>query len=49
MEKKLLLLFLFFSKIMLADSVILMIGDGMGANHLKCASVDKPFIFLHFQ
>lgn len=25
-----------------ADSVILMIGDGMGANHLKCAENDKP-------
>ena len=37
----LLLLFLFFSKISLADNVILMIGDGMGENHLKCASIDK--------
>ena len=26
----------------LADNVILMIGDGMGANHLKCAAQDKP-------
>ena len=25
-----------------ADSVILMIGDGMGPNHLKCAAMDKP-------
>lgn len=25
-----------------ADSVILMIGDGMGANHLMCAEKDKP-------
>ena len=25
-----------------ADNVILMIGDGMGANHLKCAAMDKP-------
>ena len=25
-----------------ADSVILMIGDGMGSNHLKCAAFDKP-------
>ena len=25
-----------------ADNVILMIGDGMGANHLKCAQMDKP-------
>ena len=25
-----------------ADNVILMIGDGMGENHLKCANKDKP-------
>ncbi|MBR6412362.1 MAG: alkaline phosphatase [Alphaproteobacteria bacterium] len=25
-----------------ADNVILMIGDGMGPNHLKCAGIDKP-------
>ena len=25
-----------------ADNVILMIGDGMGPNHLKCAAIDKP-------
>ncbi|MBR1778160.1 MAG: alkaline phosphatase [Alphaproteobacteria bacterium] len=25
-----------------ADNFILMIGDGMGANHLKCAAKDKP-------
>ena len=25
-----------------ADNVILMIGDGMGTNHLKCASESKP-------
>ena len=28
-----------------ANNVILMIGDGMGANHLKCAAKDKP-LFL---
>lgn len=25
-----------------ADNVILMMGDGMGYNHLKCANTDKP-------
>lgn len=37
-----LLICLFFPNILLADNVILMIGDGMGANHLKCASRTKP-------
>ncbi|MBO7484208.1 MAG: alkaline phosphatase [Alphaproteobacteria bacterium] len=42
--KKLLMLFVclsfpFWAK---ADNVILMIGDGMGANHLKCAADTKP-------
>jgi len=29
------------STVSLADNVILMIGDGMGVNHLKCAAQDK--------
>ena len=39
------LLFLFsisLSTSLLADNVILMIGDGMGENHLRCAAMDKP-------
>ena len=29
-----------------AESVILMIGDGMGTNHLKCANITKPLYIL---
>ena len=43
MHKILLLLSVFsFSATVLADNVILMIGDGMGSNHLKCAALEKP-------
>ena len=38
----LLLTCLFLPALAKADNVILMIGDGMGANHLKCAELDKP-------
>lgn len=43
MKKLSLLLYsLFFACVARADNVILMIGDGMGANHLACAAADKP-------
>ena len=42
MKKFLLILVLFFTVSVRADDVILMIGDGMGANHLKCAAMDQP-------
>lgn len=32
----------FITSIALADNVILMIGDGMGANHLQCSAEGKP-------
>jgi len=38
----LILSILFGASVARADNVILMIGDGMGANHLKCAAMDKP-------
>ncbi|MBP5615577.1 MAG: alkaline phosphatase [Alphaproteobacteria bacterium] len=46
--KKILFLFvcLLISKVSLADNVILMIGDGMGENHLKCASADKAIYIM---
>ena len=42
MKKSLILItYLFLSTSAQADNVILMIGDGMGDNHLKCAAQDK--------
>ena len=44
-KKTIFLSFLFFPVFVSADSVILMIGDGMGQNHLKCAEeTQKLFI-----
>ena len=46
MKKSLLaLLCVFFSSFAHADNVILMIGDGMGENHIKCARNDK-FLYI---
>lgn len=40
------LLMLFLPSIAKADNVILMIGDGMGINHLRCAHQTKPVYIL---
>ena len=46
MRKFIFLLFLLLPVVAMADSVILMIGDGMGFNHLKCANETKPVYIL---
>lgn len=40
--------FFVMSTSVLADNVILMIGDGMGTNHLRCAELDKPLYLTGF-
>ena len=45
MLKKVFLLFFLFSNVAHAKSVILMIGDGMGYNHISCVAKDND-LFL---